>query len=139
MNTAKLRAINEWLLNGARSAPDPQIALTAACEARAKILALNRSSGIDRLDDLRFGLALHLGEVLYGNIGGESRLDFSCIRPAVNLAARMEKLSGTLGRMILASDEFPEHCAADLLPVGNFTLSGFSAPRMLFGLRDEAG
>ncbi len=112
-------------------------ALAAACEARAKIIALGGSSGIHSLDDLRFGLALHLCEVLYGNIGGGNRLDFTCIGPAVNLAARMEKLSGTLGRMILASDEFARHCAADLLSVGSFTLSGFSAPRMLFGLRDE--
>jgi len=40
--------------------------------------------------------------------------------------------------MILASDEFAWHCAADILPVGDFTLSGFSAPPMLFGLRDES-
>jgi adenylate cyclase len=112
-------------------------ALAAACEAREKIVALSGSSGIHRFDELRFGLALHLGEVLYGNIGGGNRLDFTCIGPAVNLAARIERLSGRLGRMILASDEFARHCAADLLPVGNFTLSGFGAPRMLFGLRDE--
>jgi adenylate cyclase len=112
-------------------------ALAAACEARAEIVALGGSSGIHSLDDLRFGLALHLGEVLYGNIGGGNRLDFTCIGPAVNLAARMEKRSATLGRMILATDEFARHCSADLLPVGEFTLSGFSAPRMLFGLRDE--
>jgi adenylate cyclase len=112
-------------------------ALAAACEARAEIVTLGESSGIHSLDDLRFGLALHLGEVLYGNIGGGNRLDFTCIGPSVNLAARIEKLSATLGRMILASDEFARHCAADLLPIGTFILSGFNAPRMLFGLRDE--
>jgi hypothetical protein len=37
------------------------------------------------------GLALHVGEVLYGNIGGGARRDFTCIDPAVNLAARPER------------------------------------------------
>jgi adenylate cyclase len=48
-------------------------------------------------------VALHLGGVLYGNIGGGNRLDFTCIGPAVNLAARGEELSTRLGRAILAS------------------------------------
>jgi adenylate cyclase len=132
-----LLAIFPLASDGANTRKICNDALAAACEARAKIVALSGSSGIQRLDKLRFGLALHLGEVLYGNIGGGNRLDFTCIGPAVNLAARMERLSGRLGRMILASDEFARHCAADLLPVGNFALSGFGAPRMLFGLRDE--
>jgi len=46
---------------------------------------------------VRFGLALHLGEVLYGNIGWGNRLDFTCIGPAVNLAAPLEKLAAGLG------------------------------------------
>ena len=54
----------------------------------------------------RFGLALHVGEVLYGNIGSGNRLDFTCIGPAVNLAARIEKLTSELGRTILATGIF---------------------------------
>ena len=42
---------------------------------------------------IRFGLALHVGPVMYGNIGGGNRLDFTCIGPAVNLAARIEKVA----------------------------------------------
>ena len=55
---------------------------------------------------MRFGLALHVGDVLYGNIGSGNRLDFTSIGPAVNLAARLEKLAGQLGRTIVASQEF---------------------------------
>ena len=47
---------------------------------------------------------------LTGNIGSGNRLDFTCIGPAVNLAARLEKLADRLGRTILASDEFATHC-----------------------------
>ena len=87
---------------------------------------------------LRFGLALHIGEVSYGNIGSESRLDFTCIGPAVNLAARIEKLAGELGRTILASDEFARHFPSEFAPVGEFALRGFGTARMVFGLKDEA-
>jgi len=44
------------------------------------------------------------GDVLFGNIGSGNRLDFTCIGPAVNLTARLEKLAGRLGRTILASE-----------------------------------
>ena len=86
----------------------------------------------------RFGLALHVGEVLYGNIGSGNRLDFTCIGPAVNLAARIEKLASELGRTILASDEFARHCTSQFMPVGEFELRGFGVARTIFGLADEA-
>jgi adenylate cyclase len=87
---------------------------------------------------LRFGLALHIGDVLYGNIGSGSRLDFTCIGPAVNFAARIEKLTGQVGREILASGEFARHCRGEFTALGEFALSGFSATQQVFGLEDEA-
>ncbi|MGH7065527.1 MAG: adenylate/guanylate cyclase domain-containing protein, partial [Stellaceae bacterium] len=78
-------------------------ALAAAREAQTNILALAGDTGIDDVGGVGFGLALHIGRVLYGNIGGGNRLDFTCIGPAVNLAARIEALAGRLGRAILAS------------------------------------
>ena len=107
-------------------------ALAAAQEARAAIAAANPIEG-----DIGFGLALHVGEVLYGNIGSGNRLDFTCIGPAVNLAARIEKLTRELGRTILASDEFARHCPSHLVPVGEFKLRGFGVARAVFGLAGE--
>src|SRR5262249_21340931 len=101
-----------------------QQALGAAREARGKVAALAAGGGA--ASALRFGLALHLGEVLYGNIGGAGRLDFTCIGPAVNLAARLEKIAGTLGRTIVASEDFASRCEGVLLPLGAFKLSGFA-------------
>jgi adenylate cyclase len=87
---------------------------------------------------LRFGLALHVGDVLFGNIGSGNRLDFTAIGPAVNLAARLEKLAGQLGRTILASEDFVDHCGDDgLQPIGRFGVAGFAAEQMVFGLADE--
>jgi len=108
--------------------------LAAARRARANIAALSGSPALG----LRFGLALHIGDVLYGNIGSGNRLDFTCIGPAVNFAARIEKLTGQLGRAILASDEFSRHCPSEFTALGEFSLAGFSAPQLVFGLEDES-
>ena len=110
--------------------------LVAARKARANVAALNAAIG-DEARELRFGLALHLGEVLYGNIGGGNRLDFTCIGPAVNLAARLERLTSRLGRTVLASDRFARYCQPPLVALGEFTLPGFGAPQAAFGLADE--
>jgi adenylate cyclase len=108
-------------------------ALAAARQAQANIAELSGSA----MPGLRFGLALHIGDVLYGNIGSGNRLDFTCIGPAVNFAARLEKLAGELGRGILASSEFAKHCASEFRALGEFTLPGFSASQRVFGLEDE--
>jgi adenylate cyclase len=108
-------------------------ALVAARQAQAEIAALDGAAGMESVSGLRFGLALHLGEVLYGNIGGGKRLDFTCIGPAVNLAARLEKLAGKLGREFVASGEFATQCRSPLTPLGDFALAGFATPQPVFG------
>jgi len=108
-------------------------ALTAARQAQQQVAALSRAA----MPGLRFGLALHIGDVLYGNIGSGNRLDFTCIGPAVNFAARIEKLAGQLGREILASGEFASHCRGEFVALGEFTLPGFSTAQEMFGLGDE--
>jgi adenylate cyclase len=110
-------------------------ALAAGMAARDNIAALRVA---DDGPGLRFGLALHVGDVLFGNIGSGNRLDFTCIGPAVNLAARLEKLAGRLGRTILASQDFVDHCGYDgLQPLGRFAVAGFAAEQTVFGLTDE--
>lgn len=109
----------------------------AIAAARAARERLRAAVGAPGSDQLRFGLALHVGEVLYGNIGGATRLDFTCIGPAINLAARLEKLAGSLGRSIVASAEFARHCDAGLVRIGEHALAGFSAAQTVYGLEDE--
>ncbi|MGB9389848.1 MAG: adenylate/guanylate cyclase domain-containing protein [Xanthobacteraceae bacterium] len=116
----------------------PAICASALAAGRA---ARDNIAALDAAEDgpaLRFGLALHLGDVLFGNIGSGNRLDFTAIGPAVNLAARLEKLAGRLGRTILASEDFVDYCGDDgLQPVGRFAVAGFAAEQMVFGLADE--
>ena len=115
---------------------EPQVckrALAAARQAQANVAAL----ASEAMPGLRFGLALHIGDVLYGNIGSGNRLDFTCIGPAVNFAARIEKLAGELRRGVLASSEFAEHWRGEFTALGEFTLPGFSSAQLVFGLEDE--
>jgi len=88
---------------------------------------------------VRFGIALHVGEVAYGNIGGQARLDFTCIGKAVNLAARLESLTGKTDRDILASDEFVarlgDGASGRFEPVGEFEVKGFAQPVRAFAPR----
>jgi adenylate cyclase len=112
-------------------------AFTAATEARARIRAMHGVAGPDDPEPVRFGLALHVGEALYGNIGGGGRLDFTCIGPAINMAARLEKLASRLGRSIIASSAFASHAPGVFAPLGEFAMQGFRLPQTAYGLVDE--
>ena len=90
-----------------------------------------------RRPPLRFGLALHFGEALYGNIGGGSRLDFTCIGPAINMAARIEKVASKLGRTVVASHAFAGALGKPFEPIGAFELAGFRDAQELYGLSDD--
>jgi len=121
---------------GEGAAPVCAQALAAALAARENVAAMQ---GTNEETDVRFGLALHVGDVLYGNIGSGNRLDFTTIGPAVNLAARLEKLAGQLGRTIVASQDFANYCGDALAPIGRFAVAGFAEQQTTFGLHDEAG
>ena len=79
-------------------------------------------------------MALHLGEVSYGNIGAGSRLDFTAIGPAVNLTARLEPLTSTLQRPLVVSAAFAATVDAELEPLGSFEVRGFAEPVPVYGL-----
>jgi adenylate cyclase len=110
------------------SGEDPAL----ACH-QALIAARAAVSGIDELNAERakrnepiiaYGIALHVGDVIYGNIGGENRLDFTVIGPAVNLAARIEGLCRELGRSILLSEAFVSAAHITVEALGRFPLKG---------------
>jgi adenylate cyclase len=110
--------------------------LEAARESRASVEAMHYPIG-ETLERFRFGVALHVGKILYGNIGGGNRLDFTCIGPAVNLAARLEKIAGRLHRTIVASEGFAGICAGGWADLGEFPIAGFSKAERVYGLVDE--
>lgn len=115
-------------------APACRRALEAARRAEAGMAEVNALRASRGQPPLAYGLALHLGDVMYGNIGGERRLDFTVIGPAVNLASRIGALSGELGRATLLSEDFARASGLPCVPLGAFRLKGLAAPQAVFGL-----
>jgi adenylate cyclase len=115
-------------------------ALDAAGEAMAAIEQMNRARQATGKRAVAVDLALHLGKVLYGNIGAVDRLDFTVIGPAVNEVARIETLCEPLGRNVLLSAELAAAAEPDhrLVPLGRHTLRGVREPRAIYALESGA-
>ncbi len=111
-------------------------ALAAARAARERLKAHNAERRAAGLPEIRYGLALHLGEVHYGNIGAPDRLDFTVIGPAVNHAARLEKLGSDLGHPITASASVAAVAPDALHSLGAHQLRGVAEPQEVFALLD---
>ncbi len=112
-------------------------ALDAALEATAALEALNRSRAEAGAPPVAVDFALHVGEVLYGNVGAADRLDFTAIGPAINEVVRIEALCQPLGRPILVSAEFAGAAGESGRPlesVGRHALRGVKAPKELFAV-----
>ena len=113
-----------------------EAALRAVAAARAGMSHLDAVRQAQGLPPLRFGAALHLGEILWGNIGAADRLDFTAIGPAVNLVSRLEGLCCPLGRSILISGALAAATATPLVALGEHRLRGIAAPCAVFTLPD---
>ena len=109
-------------------------ALSAVRAAQAGMAHLNEARGRQGQPTLDFGLALHLGEMLWGNVGTADRLDFTAIGPAVNLVSRLEGLCRPLGRTVLITGAVAAETTTPLAPLGEHLLRGIAAPCAVFSL-----
>lgn len=108
--------------------------LAAIREAQAAMAALNEENVKKGHQPLGYGIGVHVGDVMYGNIGSRSRLDFTVIGPTVNVASRLESLTKELKRPVLLSQAFAEmaKCQTNLENLGSYTLRGLSEPIGVF-------
>ena len=121
------------IAEGGNPAEHCAAALRAAHTAVAAVAARNLERRAAGVPEIRFGIALHLGEVTYGNIGAKGRLDFTVIGPAVNHAARLEKLAADLGRDVVISASFAAAAIAHpLQSLGFHKLRGVTEPQEAF-------
>jgi adenylate cyclase len=111
-------------------------AIDAAREAMHTLNRVNRARAEASKPVAEVDLALHIGEVLYGNVGAADRLDFTVIGPAVNEASRIETLCEPLGHKVLVSAEFAAAAGSctGLQPLGHHRLRGVRDPRAIYGL-----
>jgi adenylate cyclase len=111
-----------------------EAALRAVTAARAGMAHLDVQRQAQGLPPLPFGVALHLGEILWGNIGAADRLDFTAIGPAVNLVSRLESLCRPLGRGVLISGAVAAETRMPLVSLGSHALRGIVEPCAVFTL-----
>lgn len=111
-------------------------AMRAATSAADAMVVLNRVRSSAGEPTVRFGLALHIGEVMFGNIGASKRLDFTVIGPAVNYAARLERLCVEIGRPMLVSSALAELLPQEqIVPLGRYAMKDIEQAQAVYGLR----
>jgi adenylate cyclase len=103
-------------------------ALLAARDTLKRIEAINTSNTCHATPDMSVGIALHAGDVFYGNVGSETRLDFTVVGPVVNLAARIAELAKDLERQVLVSDALSEIMGCRSGLYGRYQVKGFDDP-----------
>jgi adenylate cyclase len=107
-------------------------ALAAGQAALARIDIANDNRAAVGQDLIRIGIGVHVGEVIYGNVGAVDRLDFTAIGPAVNLVCRLEGLTKRLARPLLLSESFAKVYGRPLLSLGFQPVKGLSEPQEVF-------
>ncbi|WP_254446410.1 adenylate/guanylate cyclase domain-containing protein [Ruegeria sp. HKCCD8929] len=118
--------------------PDARrVAIEAALELRDAFVSLNERRATDGLATTGFTLALHAGDVLYGNIGGKTRLDFTVIGPAVNTTSRILGMCSAVDQAIVISAKVAApllESVPDLVSLGQYRLRGVRERQELFTL-----
>ena len=104
-------------------------ALDAAVDAFSSLAVLNRLRERDGKPVIRFGVGLHFGHVIYGNVGAPGRLDFTVMGPAVNRTARLETLTKELGVPLLLSQEMGRIADVPVTPRGKHPMKGVAEPQ----------
>jgi adenylate cyclase len=102
-------------LGGCTTADAAESALAAVDESFARIAGLNAERHASGRSEFRIGIGMHLGEIIFGNVGAVDRLDFTAIGPSVNLACRLETLTKRVGRNLLVSHDFAGACRRPLV------------------------
>jgi adenylate cyclase len=113
-------------------------ALRAEHRFRLNMIALNASRGAEGRAVTSAYVGLHVGEVFYGNIGHDDRLDFTVVGPAVNEVSRIASMCRSVDRELLVSAAFRDGLDAAgrhyLVSTGRFALRGIGRAQDLYTL-----
>jgi adenylate cyclase len=109
-------------------------AVAAAEAAHAAVVGWNGERRSNGLEPIGHGIALHAGEVSFGNVGASTRLDFTVVGPAVNLVHRLERLCGELDVPLILSEAVARHVPDKAASLGARALRGLREPQGVFTL-----
>ena len=120
------------------SGPDVcRTALDATDDVLERVKALNKRRKAEGLTTTEIYIAIHLGDVMYGNIGSRDRLDFTVVGPAVNEVTRIEDMCRTLEQTVVISSSFAAAaggCTDRIVSLGRYALRGVRQPQELLTL-----
>ncbi|HEY1433091.1 MAG TPA: adenylate/guanylate cyclase domain-containing protein [Stellaceae bacterium] len=108
------------------------LARSAALHATHQMAEINRQRAANKEAPLGYGLSLHIGNVMFGNVGLAERLSFSVFGSIVNEAARLAALTKKFATPIVASEEFTTYCGGEWEALGSESLRGINAPMAVF-------
>ncbi len=112
-------------------------ALDSAIDAFDNLAALNHRRQRKGELPISFGVGLHFGEVVYGNVGAPDRLDFTVMGAAVNRTARLEGLTKSVGHPLLMSRDFARLIRPPTRSVGSYEMKGVHLPQEVFTLEPQ--
>jgi len=101
-----------------------QAALSAVYQAQARVAELNGERAEKGLSAIRYGIGLHIGNVMFGNVGLKDRLTFSAFGSAVNEVQRLQSLTKKYNREVVASQAFAGYCGGEWTTLGEEKLRG---------------
>ena len=134
-----LKFMGDGLLAIFKSADDDSAccsrAIAAADELLGTMATINDRRGAEGVVLTKFSLALHLGDLMFGNIGAEDRLDFTVIGPAVNMAARIQSMCRSLEQDLIISSAMAGSAVRErkrIVSIGRYVLRGIPEPQELF-------
>ncbi len=112
-----------------------EVALAAAENAVENVQSLSASREAAGDPPIGFGVALHVGDVVFGNVGSENRLDFTVIGRDVNLVSRLQDLSARLRQTLILSDAFVSHSRREFIDLGRHALKGIAIDQRAYSLK----
>jgi adenylate cyclase len=99
-------------------------AMAAVRQATAQMRELNEGRKKQGVEEIRYGIGLHIGNVMFGNVGLKDRLTFSAFGSAVNEVERLQGLTKKYAKPIVASQSFATYCGGDWVTLGEEQLRG---------------
>lgn len=123
--------------------PDPDhaaCAVHAALRMRAELEGFNRDQEAMLLPEIRIGIGIATGDVVAGNVGSETKLEYTVIGDAVNIASRLQAMTKELDRAILANGETARASTSEGMfePVGAVSVRGKSRPVDVYAVEGDS-
>ena len=119
-----------------KTADHQMLAVLTASQMQSELAMLNTQLTAEKLPNIKVGIGINSGEALVGNMGSDQRFDYSVIGDSVNLAARLESASKTLGHTLIVG-EATKKVIDDKFPfefVDSITVKGKTEPVNVYTL-----